>query len=221
MQAYEAASLPVLRPYLYASLLFATDARNPAHVALLRRVQEASALAHREDLFFSLELDAVPEGVFLEALGSPALAPYHNWLRQGRALRRHRLSEAEEGVLTLKDLAGRSAFVQLYAQLTSGMRFPFAPDGDGKERDLTGSEILALLKHPDRGVRRSAYENHAAAYEREQVTLTAIWNAIILDHKQTLQLRSYADPMDPVHLGNQVTASAVTALREATRAHYN
>lgn len=149
--AYEAASVPVLRPYLYASLLFATDAGKPAHVALLRRVQEASALAHKEDLFFPLELDGIPEDAFRAALEDPALAPYRNWLRQGRALKPHRLTEAEEGVLTLKDLAGRSAFVQLYAQLTAGMRFPFAPDGDGEGRDLTGSEILALLKHPDPG----------------------------------------------------------------------
>jgi len=218
--AYEAASVPVLRPYLYASLLFATDAGNPAHIALLRRVQETSARAHKEDLFFPLELDRIPEGAFRSALESPALAPYRNWLRQGRALQTHRLSEAEEAVLTLKDLAGRSAFVQLYSQLTSVMRFPFAPEGGGEERELTGSEILALLKHPDRGVRRAAYETHAAAYEREQVVLTAVWNALILDHKQDLELRSYADPMDPVHLGNQVTGAAVAALREATRAHH-
>jgi oligoendopeptidase F len=118
----------------------------------------------------------------------------------------------------LKDLAGRSAFVQLYNQLTTSFRFPFELEGEARE--LTGPEILALLKHPDRGVRRRAYDTYAAAYEGQRVALTAVWNALVLDHRQNLSLRSYSDPMEPVHLRNELSPRSVETLMAVTRSHY-
>jgi oligoendopeptidase F len=219
VRAYESLSASTLRPWAFASLLFAADSREAAHVALLQRVKEVSTSAHKESLFFPLEVDAISDAAFALALQHPDLAAYRHWLAQSRAHRAHRLSEPEEAVLALKDLPGRSAFVQLYGQLTAGFRFPF--ELDGEDRELTGAELLALLKHPDRGVRRRAYECHAAAYAREAVVLTSVWNALILDHRQDLTLRAYQDPMEPVHLGNEVSIRAVDVLREVTREHYH
>ncbi len=218
VEGYEAASAAPLRPYAYAHLLFAADSSEPRHVGLLQRVKEAATRAHREVVFFPLELDRVPDEGFREALEHPALARYRHFLGHTRAFRPHRLTEPEEALLTLKDLTGRSAFVQLYDQLTASFRYRF--ELDGQERDMTGPELLALLKHPDRGVRRRAYETYLAAYEGERVVLTAVWNALVLDHRQDLELRRFSDPMEPVHLRNELTARAVETLMGVTREHY-
>ncbi|GAB4279185.1 MAG: M3 family oligoendopeptidase [Deferrisomatales bacterium] len=218
VREYEGVCEAPLRPYAFAHLLFAADSGQAAHVALLQRVKEAATGARKESLFFPLELDRIDDGRFADLLGGEPLAPYRHYLAHERAWRPHRLSEPEEAILTLKDLSGRSAFVQLYSQLTQSFRFRF--ELDREERERTGAEMLALLKHPDRGVRRRAYEVYAEAYERQQVVLGAVWNALVLDHRQSLELRRHADPMEPVHLRNEVSPRAVEALLEVTRAHY-
>ncbi len=215
---YEAALGAPLRPYAFAHLRFAADSSDPHSVALLQKVKEAASRAQRHTVFFDLELDRIDDAAFARALTHPGLARYRHHLAHCRAFRPHRLSEAEEEILTLKDLVGRSAFVQLYDQLTSSFRYRF--ELDGEERELTGPELLALLKHPDRGVRRKAYETYIDAYEAQRVTLTSVWNALVLDHRQTLELRRYQDPMEPVHLRNELTPKAVGTLMEVTRAHY-
>lgn len=219
VQAYEAVSAKPLRPYGFAHLLFAGNSEEPAHVALLQRIKEAATRAHKDALFFALELDQISDAAFSTLVDSPELNRYRHFLLHNRAFKPHRLSEPEEAVLTLKDLPGRSAFVQLYSQLTSAFRFPF--ELEGEEKELTGAEILALLKHPDRGVRRRALETYVGTYEREQVVLTSVWNALVLDHRQDIELRRYADPMAPVHLRNEVTPDVVGTLMEVTRSHYD
>lgn len=217
-KAYEAVGHGPLRPYAFAQLLFAADSENPAHVALLRKIQEVATEAERETLFFPLEVDAIPDDAFDAMARSGALTPYTHFLSQSRAMKPHRLTEPEEGILTLKDLASRSAFVQLYSQVTSAYRFSFTLDGEDKV--LTGSEILALLKHPDRGVRRRALETYAARYEQDRTVVASVWNALVLDHRQNLELRRFPDPMAPVHLGNELSATAVDSLMEVTRRNY-
>ncbi|GAB6062053.1 M3 family oligoendopeptidase [Deferrisoma palaeochoriense] len=218
VRGYEAVVGRPLRPYAFGHLLFASDSTQPAHVGLLQRVKEAATRAHKETVFFDLELDRIDDARFAEAVAHPDLAPYRHHLEHSRAFRPHRLSEPEEAILTLKDLVGRSAFVQLYDQLTSSFRYRF--ELDGEEREMTGPELLALLKHPDRGVRRRAYETYIGAYEAQAVTLSTVWNALVTDHRQNLELRRYADPMEPVHLRNELSRRAVETLMEVTRSRY-
>ncbi len=218
VEAYQDVVQAPLAPVAFAHLGFADDATDPARVALLQRVRELATAAHRETLFLPQELDRIDDARFSRLVADPALARYRHFLEQERVARPHRLSEPEEAVLTLKDLAGRAAFVQLFDQLTASFRYRFEVDGEQRER--TGSEMLALLKHPDRSVRRRAYEAFTAAYEREQVVLTSVWNALVLDHRQTLELRGYDDPMAPVHQRNEVTPRAVETLMAVTRDHY-
>ncbi len=219
VEGYQEALSRPLRPYAYAHLLFASDSSRPEHVALLHRIREEATRARRETVFFELELDRIPGDAFERALSEPGLARYRHYLAHVRSFRPHRLTEPEESLLTLKDLAGRSAFVQLYDQLTASFRYRF--EVDGREREMTGPELLALLKHPDRGVRRHAYETYMGAYEAHRVVFTAVWNALVLDHRQNLELRRYADPMEPVHKGNELTTRAVDTLMAVTREHYD
>jgi oligoendopeptidase F len=216
LRDYEAASRAPLAAYAFAHLGFATDSEDPRRVALLGRVRRQANEAHRRMIFFTLELDAIDDPRYEELLRSPELAPYAHFLRETRRHKPHRLTEPEESILTLKALTGRTAFVQLYSQLTSAFRFP-SPLEEGKT--LTGSDILALSKHPDRGVRRRAAETYARAYEENRTTVTAAWNALALDHRQDIELRGYAHPMEPVHEQNELTPRAVDTLLEVTRAH--
>ena len=81
--------------------------------------------------------------------------------------------------MTMKALSGKTAFVQLYSRLTSAFRFP-SPVEEGKE--LTGSEVLALFKHPDHEVRRKALETYAdkcPAYQSVKGCIDCSWDAVV------------------------------------------
>lgn len=214
---YEAVARYPLAAYGFAHLKFSEDSSEQANTALISKVRRKVTDAHRSTIFFTLELDEIPDERFAKFLEAAELAPYAHYLRELRRQKPHRLSEPEEALMTMKALTGKTAFVQLYSRLTSGFRFP-SPLGEDKE--LTGSEVLALFKNPDHEVRRKAMEIYAEAYEREKLTISSVWNAIALDHSQSTGLRGYEHPIAPVHEGNELSAKAVDSLMQATRDNY-
>jgi oligoendopeptidase F len=217
LRNYEEVARSPAAAYMYAHLRYAADSESAENVALLQRIMERANEAHRIALFFPLELDAIPDDRFETLVASQTLRPYAHFLRHGREEKPHRLTEPVESALALKSLTGRTAHVQLYSRLTASFRFP-SPLEEG--RQLTGSELLALLKHPDRGVRRRALETYMETYEGERLVISSVWNALALDHRQDVELRSYENLLAPTNLANEITPRAVLALLETSRAHY-
>jgi oligoendopeptidase F len=217
LKDYEEAHLASVAPYVYASLGYSANSEDPAILTLLHRVREKSTEAHRSTIFFTLELDAISDGKFSTLAASPKLAAYSHYLTESRKAKSHRLTEPEESILTLKALSGRTAFVQLYSKLTSAFTFP-SPLEEGKT--LTGSELLALVKHPDRAVRRKALETYSAAYKEAKTVISSVWNALALDHRQNTELRAYEDIMAPVDEQNELSRKAVDTVMGVTRENY-
>jgi len=206
--------------YAFAHLGYAADSTDNAFVSLLAKIRERFNEAHRLTLFFTLELDAINDDQYAALAGDPLLKNYAHYLRQLRKQKDRRLSESEESILALKSLPGSTAFVQLYSRLTSSFRFHSPIEGED-EKHLTNAEILALLKHPDRATRRRAIENFSRVYEEQKLTISSIWNAIALDHRQNVGLRGYANVIDPVNEGNELSEKAVNTVMEVTREHYH
>ena len=105
-------------------------------------------------LFFDVEWRQA-DGAFAERiLAHPPLARYAHSLAHERVFARHTLTEAEEKLAAEKRLTGISAFQRLFDERTSRLRQTMTVDGERKEMNET--ELLALLYHEDRGVRRRA-----------------------------------------------------------------
>jgi oligoendopeptidase F len=115
-----------------------------------------------------------------------------------------------------KDVSGRDAFVQLYDELGASLRFRLEPDGEA----LTEGEVIALLRDPDLGRRARALESLLTTFARERLPLTAVMNALLLDHRMECELRAYPDPIAPTHLANEVAPAVVDAMMAAVERHY-
>src|SRR5262249_45075308 len=126
----------------------------------------------------------------------------------------HYLSEPEEKVHDQKTVTGRAAFVRLFDETTSSMRFPFDSEM------LSQQEILTKLYEPDRDVRRKAAEGLTRGLQDNARLLTYIFNTLVLDHKVDCELRRFDSPMAPRHLANEISASVVDALMTATERHH-
>lgn len=206
------------RPAFYASLLLAADTQDPQAQKLDEDMREASTELHNRLLFLSLELQKVPEARFAELAGDPALASRLHYLRSVRRWQPHTLSEPEEQLVNRKRLTGASHSVALYEELTGSLRFEL--EVDGEQRVLTDGEVFALLRRPERDLRRRALETFLSTYRAHGLVLTSIFNNLLLDHRIDSDLRRFPSLAASRHLDNDVDPAAVEAMMDATDRHY-
>jgi oligoendopeptidase F len=206
------------RPSLYASLVHATAADDPAAQALYVATREHATDAWNRLQFFDIELKRAPDDVFARWLAAPALQSYGHYLRRLRQAAPHTLSEPEEQLAARKNLTGVQAWSQLYDELTSAWKVPFQVDGETAERTL--AEVRALRSHGDRDVRRRAQaavlERHAQAAQ----VLTYITNTIFQDHRLEVDLRHFAGVLAPTALDDEIPERVIETLLAQVEAVY-
>ena len=215
---YEALSELEYRPSFYASLLFAADTQNGKAQHLVQHTREASTEIANLLIFFTLELIALEEQQLAPLLAAPEMADYQHYVEALRRFKPHTLSEKEEQILNQKHLTGSSAFEQLYEELTGSLRFKLT--SDGAERELTDGEVMALLRHSDRGLRERAFTTFLETHASHSLVLTAIFNNLLLDHKVDCALRHYDDVVLPTHLANEIAPETVETMMQAVERHY-
>jgi oligoendopeptidase F len=220
LREHEALHDDATRVSSYARLLFAADTTHEAHRALVQRVEEALTALRNQSLFFDLEWLAVEDPAAERLTADPALADYRHYLASERRFKPHTLSEPEERLINDKDLTGINAWQRLFTEYTSAAKYPVDVDGSGASRDLNQSEVLMLMRGPDRELRRRAHESFYATLERNSAVSAFIYDTRFNDHLISNRLRHYEDPMQPRHVANDVDGSAVTAMLGAVERNY-
>ncbi len=199
----------------YAHLHLATDTADPAHGALVARVQERSTAIGTRLIFFDLEWAAVPEDRAEELLADPRLASCAHHLRAQRRYRPHQLAEAEERLDAEKTQTGATAWSRLFGELTSAIEVPL-PEGT-----VRLEEGLARLADPDADVRRSAAEAVTAGLAPGLRTRAFIFNTLLLDKAVDDRLRGYPTWLSARNLQNETTDASVDALVAAVVRRYD
>jgi len=215
---YEKLQELIVKPQLYAHLLFAADSEDDAHKRISQRTAEFGNKMARELLFFDLEIIAMPDDIFSGLVADEGLDDYRHFLEGSRKYRPHTLPEREEQLLKLKSLTGVDAFSRLFDELSASLRYRL--EVEGEEQELTGEELLGLLHHPDADLRERAFSTFLQRHSDEGITLSTIFNTAALDHSQEMELRNYAAPMDPTHLSNELSAEAVERMMTVTEDNY-
>ncbi len=218
LQEYESIMEEGVRPFLYASLLFSEDTQNSSYKALLQKTREKWNELENQLLFFRLALIALPEERLQSFLTFEPLPVYGHALVFLRRFREFTRSEKEEGILTRKNMTGRSAFMTLFDEFTGSFTYRLLVDGE--EKELTGSEMLALLYSPDRDLRERAFSTFLQHHSQNRLVLTSIFNALILDYKVEDQIRGYRGPMHQTQLENEIRQETVDLLMDLTEKHY-
>jgi oligoendopeptidase F len=206
------------KPAVYAGLAHAAKTDDPARGALLSRTREQRTVINKHLIFFDLEWVKLPDGPANALAADPRLARYRHYLEQKRAWRPHYLSEPEEKVLDEKSVTGRAAFVRLFDETVSSMRFPF--EHDGRAELLSMQQINAKLYDADRSVRQAAAAGWTRGLQENARLLTYIFNNLVLDHQSDCGLRHFPDPMAPRHLANEISGAVVEALMTAAERHH-
>jgi oligoendopeptidase F len=218
LRLYEQLLDSVYRPQLYAQLLFSSDTGDEAAQALMNRTQQASTETLNKVRFFDVELKKLPEDGFGALLRSQELVPYRHFLAGLRRFAPHTLSEAEETLSEVKNLTGRTAFSQLYTEVSSRIRIPV--EVEGKTQTLTVAEVRALRSSPDRALRRRATDGLMKAFEEQSHVLNFCFNTLFQDHRLDIQQRGFDSPAEPTYLEDELGTEVVEQLMATTEKHY-
>jgi oligoendopeptidase F len=161
---------------------------------------------------------ALPEEHLEKLLEYEPLRNYEHALRFYRRFQPFTRNVNEEEILSRKNLTGRSAFTTLFEEFTGSLVFRL--EMEGKEKELTGSQMLALLYSPDRALRERAFRTFLQVHGENQLVLTSIFNALVHDSQVEDDLRGYPGPMHRTHLENEIPPETVERMMEVTESHY-
>jgi len=198
----------------FAGLLHAGNMTDPTIGQFFQTTQEQINRIGSELVFFTLELNKIDDEDLTPKLTVPALARYQPWLRDVRTFRPHQLSDDIEKLLFEKYVSGRAAWVRLYDQTMSGLRFPIG----GKS--LTSAEALNLLSDPDREQRRAAADALAKVLGQSTDIFALIMNTLAKDKEIEDRWRRFARPISSRNLANCIEDEVVDALIESVKASY-
>ncbi len=211
LEAYEVLRERLDRIMSFAQLAYSGDISNPEIGRFYQSMQEATNAISSRVLFFTLELNRLPEEALEAKLAAAArLARYRPWLRDLRALRPHQLADDLERLLHEKYVAGRGAWVRLFDETMAALRFPL--DGPSGVVELTSAEILDKMTDPDAAVRKGAAESLGQVLGANVKLFSHITNTLAKDKEIEDGWRGFARPVSSRNLGNYVEDEVVDAL---------
>jgi oligoendopeptidase F len=162
------------RVYVYALLAWAVDTTDQEAVARYGRAQAMYARVDAAVAFVEPELLEIGRERLLEwSRDDPAFEPYGHYLddlfRRGEHVRS---AEVEELLGLLAD-AHAGPFAVYSGLVDSDLAFVPAAGAAGETAEVAQGSIHALLGHPDRELRRSAWESFADGHRSVRNTLAA------------------------------------------------
>jgi len=206
----------------YASLVFAADTAKPENGALMAHVEERSTATSTKLIFIDLEWAAASDDHVDAVLSDPAqgLDFVRHYLRSQRRYSQHVLTEPEERILTEKSVTGSSAWGRLYDEVSAAMEVDLV-QADGTTQTVPLMQGLAMLQHPDRGIRVGAHEAITRGLQPGLRTRAFIFNTLVNDKQVDDRLRTYRSWISSRNLANEASDESVQALVDSVVARYD
>ena len=190
----------------HAQLLFAANTTDPQIARHHQSMREIGSEIHAKILFVELELARFEESHMKTLLQDKALARFAPWLRRVQAMAPYQLAPEIEQMIAERAPTGSAAWVRLFDETTTSMRFPF----DG--RDVTEAEILDALSHPDAATRAEAGQSLSTTLKSQERLLSLTLNTIAKDKQIEDGWRGFKRPVSSRNLANDVDDAVVDTL---------
>ncbi len=197
------------KPVNFAHLMFTTDTGNPAAGSFMQKQMQKGTELNVELMFFELELQALPQTTIDRIISDPALANFTHYIQVARTYSRFRLSEAEEIILEETSNTGSRAWVRLFEEITANNVFNYRAPGSSQAQGMSQSELLALLRDPNREVRLGAADAFTAGLKDMERVLVFTYNNLLQDKSIEDRLRGFEYPQHSRHLNNELSQSTV------------
>ena len=183
-------------------------------------LQNASiTLTDSQNHFIFLELELGEHPKLAEYAQSKKLEPYNIVLFDVLKQKKYKLSHAEERVMNMQSVTAHEGWIKLFDQVSSQKIYDITLDN--KKKVLTQEQILKLLYKEDASARKqAAFAFSTALAETKQFDAT-LYNMIMVNHLQTMKLRSLEKPELSRHLNNNVDSQIVDTLERVVTKNYS
>ena len=219
IKEYERIHLLGMKPYLYATLLFASNTQKESHVKLLFQVKEKWILILQKLIFFTNELMELPDDTLLTLSDKPALQQYRNFFHKLYVKKPHRLSEIEEKIINLKNLSGRDSFTNFYSEFLGSLSIFL--DINGRKKKLSLPEAIDLFNSPQRKLRENVMFKTLKVVKQHGLVFRTILNALITDHRVECHKRRHLFPMHRMLIENDLGKHTAENLIKVTESKYS
>ena len=214
IQTYEKASVISSKLGIFAYLNMITQMANKEAMAFYQNINEQLTEIGKQSIFFTLEINALPEKVFKAFLKDEKVASYAPWLNRLRLFKPYELSEEVEALLADKALTSSAAWVRLYDETASKLKYTV----DGKE--YNDAEISKLLQDKNPLVREKAGKELNRVNKENGELFTFIYNMIVKDCAIENTKRGFKTPIASRNLSNMVEDDVVETLAKTVKSKY-
>ncbi len=199
----------------FASLLFAKNMSVPENAQFYQNAQEKLTIFSSQILFFTLAINSISDVEMKKKLADKKLSKYAPWLRDVRVFKPYQLSDDLEKLLLEKHVAGSSAWMRLFDETITDLRFPY-----GKEQ-LTEPQILDKLSSKDAAERKKAALIIGEVFAKNAKLFTIITNTLAKDKEIEDKWRGFSRPISSRNLSNYIEDEVVDALLASVRKNYS
>lgn len=184
------------RIHTYAFNAYSVDTGNPAAAARLGQARSLQTRYAAAIAFFNPELLTIGFERLNEWLNAtPELNFFAHYLERLAQQREHIRSDEVEEVLALTTDPFSGPY-SVYSMLNNAdLTFQPAVDSQGESLEVGQSSIGSLLTHPDRQVRRNAWQNYADAYLAFKNTFAASLISMVKQDVFTARVRNYPNAL--------------------------
>ena len=199
---------------VFAYLNMVTRMKDTEAVAFYQSIDERMTDYGKPSIFFTLEINRLPEAKFKELLADEKVAYYKPFLERVRRFKPYELSEPVEKVFLEKSVTSGSAWKRLYDEHSAALEYTV----DGQK--YNDAEISKLLLDKDPEIRAKAGRELNRVCRENRKLFTFIYNMIVKDKAISDDNRGYKSPAAARNLDNQVDDKALCALTSSVRAQY-
>ena len=204
--------------YWYASLH--KDGNNADETAqtLTARADALSVELRTAVSFLEPELSELPEATLTSLMNDPAMADYSEFLRGLLRMKAHTLPKEQERLLAMMGEVTRIPNNVFDMLSDVDITFPDVVMPDGSARALTEGTYSSLIRHPDREVRRQAFEGIMGAYDKLGSTIAATYGGRVKTDVFLARARNYpsarASRMEPLEIPETVYDNLIEVIHE-------
>lgn len=198
----------------FAYLNMVTQMKNAEATGFYQNISEKLTDYSKPAIFFSLEINALPDAKIAEWLRNDKVAFYKPWLEKTRRFKDYELSEEVEEILHEKSVTSSSAWVRLYEETSSRLKYYV----DGKE--YNDAEISKLLLDKDPEIRAKAGKELNRVSRENAPLFSLIYNMVIKDKAIEDAKRGFRQPVSERNMAENVKDSTVETLAETVRKNY-
>ncbi len=193
----------------FAYLWFSENTKEAKSRSLKSRVEERLTALNNRLLFFDLWWQGVDSFNAERLMADAGDLRYH--LETIRRYKSHTLSEAEEKIINVKNVTGRSAVNTLYDVVTNGLTFTLMVDG--KKRTMNREQLMTHVRSPRASIRQTAYQELYRVFSAQRDLIGEMYRTLVNDWKsENVELRAFHSPIATRNLGNDVPNQAVDVL---------